>query len=82
MLGEFWSRIPANPNSPKLITLLAGLKDRVPPDVEISYARGSATGAIRSTKWAPPATKRLICARQWRKGSRWKPYRPPMRRRR
>ena len=40
MLGEFWSRIPANPNSPKLITLLAGLKDRVAPDVEISYARG------------------------------------------
>jgi beta-glucosidase len=40
MLGEFWLRMPANPNSPKLITLLAGLKDRVAPDVRISYARG------------------------------------------
>jgi beta-glucosidase len=40
MLGEFWVRHPFDPNSPKLITLLAGLKDRVAPDVHVSFARG------------------------------------------
>ena len=81
MLGEFWSRIPANPNSPKLITLLAGLKDRVAPDVEISYARGCDwSGPLE--KVGASATRRSTCARRRRKGSRWKPFRPQMRRRR
>ncbi len=40
MLMEYWDRHPADPASPKLVTLLDGLRDRVDKNVRISYERG------------------------------------------
>lgn len=39
-MSEFWSRKPFDPNSPKLITLLAGLKNRVGDRFHIEFERG------------------------------------------
>jgi len=38
--NEFWSKIPMDPNSPKLITLLGGLKNRTDNRFNIAYERG------------------------------------------
>ena len=39
-LNEFFRRIPVDPSFPQLVTLLAGLRDRLGPDVAIHYERG------------------------------------------
>ncbi len=56
MLAEFWVRHHFDPNSPKLITLLAGLKDRVGADVKVWYARGC--------DWSNPLEKVGVPANQ------------------
>jgi len=39
-LNEFFRRNPVDPTNPRLVTLLAGLQDRLGPDVKVSYERG------------------------------------------
>lgn len=39
-MGEFWSRKPFDPNSPKLVTFLAGLTNRIGGRVKIDFERG------------------------------------------
>lgn len=41
MMMEFWWRVPVDPNSPRLVTPLAGLRERLAPaGFEVNYARG------------------------------------------
>jgi beta-glucosidase len=39
-LNEFFRRIPVDPSFPQLVTLLAGLRDRLGPEVTLHYERG------------------------------------------
>lgn len=39
-LNEFFRRIPVDPSFPQLVTLLAGLRDRVRPEVVLNHERG------------------------------------------
>ena len=50
-LSEFFRRTPINPREPRLVTLLAGLRERLRPEVKITHERGC--------DWAGPLEK--IC---------------------
>jgi len=39
-LNEFFRRVPVDPSFPQLVTLLAGLRNRLGPEVKINYERG------------------------------------------
>ena len=39
-ISEFWHKIPVDPDCPKLITLVAGLRDRTGKNVTLNYERG------------------------------------------
>lgn len=40
MMMEFWWRKPVDPTSPRLVTLLAGLREQFPADVTVAFERG------------------------------------------